>query len=164
MTFCLLKIHDEPGWPEKGIKIYKFNFLVFSLSLLIFLYHHLRLIHKMSLSQSVRIGKMLLLAQKILRRATIGLMFLLAGTACCWCDSYDPNPYDDIPPVVTVEFNYVVPAGINVVRPTAQLQGPQLASAEVGIMPGPETPELFSHHVVAACLHSPCHIVIPLRR
>ncbi|HET9837291.1 MAG TPA: hypothetical protein VFR84_03590 [Candidatus Angelobacter sp.] len=36
-------------------------------------------------------------------------MLFLAGTAFCSTDSYDPNPYDDIPPIVTVEFNYVVP-------------------------------------------------------
>jgi hypothetical protein len=36
-------------------------------------------------------------------------MLFLSGTAFCSSDSYDPNPYDDIPPVVTVEFNYVVP-------------------------------------------------------
>lgn len=107
---------------------------------------------------------MLLTGQKLLRRAILGLMFLLAGTACCWCDSYDPNPYDDIPPVVTVEFNYVVPAGVNVVRPTPHLQGLQAVSTEADILPGSESPELFSHHVVSACLHSPCHIVIPLRR
>ena len=107
---------------------------------------------------------MFLLTQKLLRRATLGLMFLLVGTACCWCDSYDPNPYDDIPPVVTIEFNYVVPVGVNIMRPSAQLQAPQPAATEAGILPGPESPELFSHPVVAACLHSPCHIVIPLRR
>ena len=39
----------------------------------------------------------------------LGLMLFLAGTAFCSSDSYDPDPYDDIPPVVTVEFNYVVP-------------------------------------------------------
>src|SRR3954469_1379586 len=47
---------------------------------------------------------------RYLRGLVLGLMFILAGTAFCWCDAYDPNPYDDIPPVVTVEFNYVVPA------------------------------------------------------
>lgn len=40
-------------------------------------------------------------------------MLFLAGTAFCSCDSYDPNPYDDIPPLVTVEFNYVIPGQIS---------------------------------------------------
>jgi hypothetical protein len=51
---------------------------------------------------------------RYLRGLVLGLMFILAGTAFCWCDAYDPNPYDDIPPVVTVEFNYVVPAQTNI--------------------------------------------------
>jgi hypothetical protein len=42
----------------------------------------------------------------------LGLMLFLAGTAFCTSDSYDPNPYDDIPPVVTVDFNYVVPGQV----------------------------------------------------
>lgn len=48
-----------------------------------------------------------------LRGIVLGLMLFLAGTAFCSCDSYDPDPYDDIPPVVTVEFNYVVPGQIS---------------------------------------------------
>ncbi len=40
-------------------------------------------------------------------------MLFLAGTAFCSTDSYDPNPYDDIPPIVTVEFNYVVPGQLS---------------------------------------------------
>ena len=48
------------------------------------------------------------LAFKVVRRLFLGLMFLLAGTCNCFCDSYDADPYDDIPPV-TVEFNYLVP-------------------------------------------------------
>src|SRR5438270_2208330 len=39
----------------------------------------------------------------------LGLMFFLAGTAFCSCDAYDPDPYDDVPPLVTVEFNYLLP-------------------------------------------------------
>jgi hypothetical protein len=47
-------------------------------------------------------------------------MFFLAATAYCTCDSYDPDPYDDIPPVVTVQFNYVVPSRVNICRPQSQ--------------------------------------------
>jgi hypothetical protein len=47
---------------------------------------------------------------RYIRGIVLGLMFFLAGTAFCSSDSYDPNPYDDIPPVVTVEYNYVVPS------------------------------------------------------
>ena len=61
-----------------------------------------------------------MLAHRFLRRAVLGLMFFLAGAAYCSCDSYDPDPYDDVPPVVTVEFNYVVPGGIHISRPHVQ--------------------------------------------
>jgi hypothetical protein len=47
-------------------------------------------------------------------------MFFLAGTAYCSCDSYDPDPYDDVPPVVTVEFNYLVPGSVHISRPHLQ--------------------------------------------
>jgi hypothetical protein len=50
-----------------------------------------------------------LLGHRYIRGVVLGLMLFLAGTAFCSTDSYDPNPYDDIPPIVTVEFNYVVP-------------------------------------------------------
>jgi hypothetical protein len=56
------------------------------------------------------------------RGLVLGVMFFLAGTAFCWCDAYDPNPYDDIPPVVTVEFNYVVPAQTSVQSSHAALR------------------------------------------
>lgn len=46
----------------------------------------------------------------------LGLMFFLAVTAPCSTNSYDPDPYDDIPPVVSVEFNYVVPSQPNLVK------------------------------------------------
>lgn len=36
----------------------------------------------------------------------LSLMFLLTVGATCFCDSYDADPYDDVPPV-TVEFSFV---------------------------------------------------------
>lgn len=39
-------------------------------------------------------------------------MFLLAAGASCFCDSYDPDPWDDTPPV-TVDFNFVKPQVIS---------------------------------------------------
>src|SRR5580765_2040869 len=71
---------------------------------------------------------MYLLGHRSLRGVVLGLMFLLAGTTCCWSDSYDPNPYDDTPPVVTVEFNYVVPSRINIRRPSTQVKNRQQAA------------------------------------
>jgi len=36
-------------------------------------------------------------------------MVFLAATAPCFSESYDPDPYDNAPPIVSVEFSYVVP-------------------------------------------------------
>jgi hypothetical protein len=57
---------------------------------------------------------MFLVSHRALRGIVLGLMFFLAGTSCCWSDSYDPDPYDDIPPVITVDFHYVVPSVVTV--------------------------------------------------
>lgn len=46
---------------------------------------------------------------KYFRGAVLSVMFLLTVGASCSSDSYDPNPWDDIPPVVTVDFNFVKP-------------------------------------------------------
>ncbi len=57
---------------------------------------------------------------RISRGAVLGLMFMLAGSAPCWCDSYDPDPYDDIPPIVSVEFHCLPSSGVAVSRSQAQ--------------------------------------------
>ena len=62
-------------------------------------------------------AKMFLLAHRWLRGLVLGCMVILAGTASCSCDSYDPDPNDDIPPIVTVEFNYVVPGRVSIRLP-----------------------------------------------
>jgi len=109
---------------------------------------------------------MFLLAHKWLRGLVLGCMVLLAGTASCSCDSYDPDPYDNVPPVVTVEFNYVVPGRVNIRRPQNQnkrpiridsaSRSPQLPFAEVG--------GLYKPLVVSPLLHGSPQWVIPLRR
>ena len=109
---------------------------------------------------------MFLLAHKWLRGLVLGCMVLLAGTASCSCDSYDPDPYDNVPPVVTVEFNYVVPGRVNIRRPQNQnkrpiridsaRRSPQLLFAEVG--------GLYRPFVVSPLLHGSPQWVIPLRR
>jgi len=63
---------------------------------------------------------MFLLAHRWLRGLVLACMVFLAGTACCSSDSYDPDPYDDVPPIVTVEFNYVVPKPVNIRCPNNQ--------------------------------------------
>jgi len=56
---------------------------------------------------------MFLKSYRLLRAVVLGLMFFLAVTAPCSANSYDPDPYDDIPPVVSVEFNYLVPSQLS---------------------------------------------------
>jgi hypothetical protein len=107
---------------------------------------------------------MVLLAHKFVRRMVLGLMFFLAGAACCWCDSYDPDPYDDIPPVVTVEFNYVVPKRVSIRRPAAQTKKIPARLNANSPQRTVDIPQFNDNHVTLACLQSPCHMVIPLRR
>ncbi len=45
---------------------------------------------------------------KLVRRCALGLMFMLSVAANCTSESYDPDPYDDTPPV-TVNFEYLTP-------------------------------------------------------
>jgi hypothetical protein len=45
---------------------------------------------------------------KFVRRCALGLMLMLSVAANCTSESYDPNPYDAIPPV-TVNFEYLTP-------------------------------------------------------
>ena len=63
---------------------------------------------------------MFLLAHRWTRGFVLACTVFLAGAASCSSDSYDPDPYDDVPPVVTVEFNYVVPSQVNFRRPQNQ--------------------------------------------
>lgn len=65
---------------------------------------------------------MFLLSHRWIRGLVLACTVFLAGAASCSSDSYDPDPYDDVPPVVTVEFNYVVPSQVNIRRPQNQDQ------------------------------------------
>lgn len=108
---------------------------------------------------------MFLHTYKFVRCIVLGLMFFLAVTAACSTDSYDPNPYDDIPPVVTVEFNYVVPSGISVrqldvqakIRQSASLQGEAQHGSAMLLA-------LFESPIAPAFGQDSPQLVIPLRR
>jgi hypothetical protein len=92
-------------------------------------------------------------------------MFFLAGTASCWCDSYDPDPYDDIPPVVSVDFNYVVPSQITVRSPSIQVNAPQRIIVRASQLQGFTAPQLFLNSGTASPLRQiPSNLLIPLRR
>lgn len=106
---------------------------------------------------------MLLLAHRLLRGTVLGLMCLLAGTASCSCDSYDPNPYDDSPPVV-VEYSYVVPSGVTVRRPgihvayPPQVLSPAYASNVTTVSVSALVPSVLS-----SARPDTSHLVMPLR-
>lgn len=109
---------------------------------------------------------MFLLAHRWIRSLLLGCMVLLAGTASCSCDSYDPDPYDDVPPVVTVEFNYVVPGRINIRRPQNQnKRQTRIDSASTSRpLPFAEVVGLYETLVVSPLLHSSPQWEVPLRR
>ena len=110
---------------------------------------------------------MFLLAHKWIRGLVLACMVLLAGTASCSCDSYDPDPYDDTPPVVTVEFNYVVPGRVSIRRPQNQNKRPiRIDSASKSPrLPFAEAGGLYESLLVASpLLHGSPQWVIPLRR
>lgn len=108
---------------------------------------------------------MLLLSHRSLRGFVLGLMFFLAGTASCWSDSYDPDPYDDVPPVVTIDFNYVVPSQITVRAPKIQVEAPQRIARVTGQLPSFAPSQCFIHNGDGTPLrHGPSNLLIPLRR
>jgi hypothetical protein len=109
---------------------------------------------------------MFLLAHKWIRGLLLGCMVMLAGTASCSCDRYDPDPYDDVPPVVTVEFNYVVPGRINIRRPQNQNKRPiRVYSGNKSQRPPvAEVIGVYEALVASPLLHGSPQWAIPLRR
>lgn len=108
---------------------------------------------------------MFLLSHRSLRGTVLGLMFFLAGTACCWSDSYDPDPYDDTPPVVTVDFNYVVPSTLTVSTPRIRVNAPQRVAVRTNLQQSFMSPQSFLNYCSASPLRqNPSNLLIPLRR
>jgi len=107
---------------------------------------------------------MSLLAYRFVRASVLGLMFFLAMTAACSTDSYDPDPYDDTPPVVTVEFNYVVPSRVSLKKPTNQIKARQETALTTRVQPVTTASTTPLASVVTPALQkaSP-QLVIPLR-
>jgi hypothetical protein len=106
------------------------------------------------------------LASKIVRHMVFGLMFVLAMAAGCSCDSYDPDPYDDMPPVVSVEFNYVVPSKVSIRLPGAQARNRQQSRQMLGTAGLAASTGLFLLEPFFAPAFGKGHpqIIIPLRR
>jgi hypothetical protein len=101
---------------------------------------------------------------RVARSVVLGLMFFLAVTAPCSSSSYDPDPYDDVPPVVTVEFNYVVPSAVNVRQSNvpggswhnaALLEASLISAAPPALAENGPAPDLIQGSPV---------LVVPLRR
>ena len=110
---------------------------------------------------------MFLLAHRWIRGLILGCMVLLAGTASFSCDSYDPNPYDDVPPVVTVEFNYVAPGQANISLPQTKNKRPFSidSASKARQLPFAEVGGLYESLAVASpLLHGSPQGAIPLRR
>jgi hypothetical protein len=105
------------------------------------------------------------LASKIVRHLVLGMMFFLAMTAACSCDSYDPDPYDDTPPVVTVEFNYIVPSKVSLRRPGASARNKQHSSQaqREARMVAPLVVLLESFPAATSGMGNP-QLIVPLRR
>ena len=109
---------------------------------------------------------MFLLAHRWLRGLVLGCMVILAGTASCSCDAYDPNPYDDTPPVVTVEFNYVVPGRVSIRRPQNQNKRPIRIDSQSNLqqLPFAVTAALYESQAAFPALYGSPEGAIPLRR
>jgi hypothetical protein len=107
---------------------------------------------------------MFLGSYRLARSVVLGLMFFLAVTAPCSSNSYDPDPYDDTPPVVSVEFNYVVPSAINVRQSNAANGNWQKAALLDASLTGMALPALAENRPVLEFAQGSPVLVIPLRR
>jgi hypothetical protein len=109
---------------------------------------------------------MFLLAHRWIRGLVLACMVFLAGAAACSSDSYDPDPYDDVPPVVTVEFNYVVPSQLNIRRPQNQNkhQFSLFLGTKLWHLPSAPATGLRESEFGSPLLHGSPQWVIPLRR
>ena len=109
---------------------------------------------------------MRMMAFRMIRATVLGLMFFLAMTAACSTDSYDPNPYDDVPPVVTVEYNYLVPSRVNVRRPNAQAKIRRHGSSSVTAQQQASAllPAFLEAQATPVLLMGSPQLAIPLRR
>lgn len=109
---------------------------------------------------------MRMMAFRIIRATVLGLMFFLAMTAACSTDSYDPNPYDDIPPVVTVEYNYLVPSRVSVRCPNVQakIRRRGVSSVAAVLQASASKPALFEAQATPALQLGSPQSAIPLRR
>jgi len=105
-----------------------------------------------------------LLSFRYLRGVVLGLMFFLAAMAFCSCDAYDPNPYDDIPPVVTVEFNYVVPSTVQVSHTAIRHDVKIISSAQHQPVQPADPVYIHDNQLIQAPFQGTSPTFLPLRR
>lgn len=112
-------------------------------------------------------AEMYMVAFRIIRATALGLMFFLAVTSACTTDSYDPDPYDDIPPVVTVEYNYLLPNLQHSQGTKVQAKVRQVASFSTTAQLQKATQSIsatLQAQATPALLMGAPQVVIPLRR
>jgi hypothetical protein len=108
---------------------------------------------------------MFLVSHRTLRGIVLGLMFFLAGTSCCWSNSYDPDPYDDIPPIVSVDFHYVVPSVVTVRTSKIQMKaGQRIAVTFYQLQNIAISQHFLNNRAASPLVQSASDLVIPLRR
>src|SRR5262249_49610407 len=107
-----------------------------------------------------------LAGHRYFRGVVLGLMVFLAATAPCFSESYDPDPYDDAPPIVSVEFSYVVPWQFGM-RPGHGIQDNRVSRPRCdrsGQAPSSLPSQVTSENALASVAqHSP-QLFQPLRR
>ena len=110
---------------------------------------------------------MRMVAFRIIRATVLGLMFFLAAMTACTTDSYDPDPYDDTPPVFTLDYNYLLPNLQHARRTKAQAKVRQVAPFSVTAQPQTATQPIsatLEAQATPALLMGAPQVVIPLRR
>lgn len=100
---------------------------------------------------------------KYVRGFALAMMFFLSVAANCTSDSYDPDPYDDTPPV-TVEFEYVTPHVTTAPSNRQDLVKSFAAQAQVVYPPSPQSLQAPSGFLADSNLQSSAPISAPLRR
>jgi hypothetical protein len=101
---------------------------------------------------------------RTLHAVMLGLMVLLAGVSNCLCESYDPDPWDETPPVF-VDFDYVLPHAVNLDRTSRHTVGTSCDLAAVNTTCPQRAPKQQSYlSLVAGTKRSFQSLALQLRR
>ena len=108
--------------------------------------------------------QVLLFHYRYLRGTVFGLMIFLAGTAFCSYHGYDPDPYDDIPPLVIVDFNYLVTGQINQISHAPLRNDVRIANTCTQLEQTADPVASDEKQTISASPQAPPQIFLPLRR